>query len=64
MLKGAGAAAGSLTHIADRSLSIVSQKPLPDVDELCLNYFKNQKTLDETVKVIQNRIQLYLDESG
>lgn len=27
-------------------------------------YFKNQKTLDETVKVIQNRIQLYLNESG
>lgn len=27
-------------------------------------FFKNQKTLDETVEIIQNRVQLYLNESS
>ena len=27
-------------------------------------YFAGDKELDETVKLIQNRVQLYLDESG
>ena len=32
------------------------------LDEEVIPYFKGDKELDDVVKIIQNRIQLYLDE--
>ena len=48
------------SHPDNSALNIIRNMILEETD----TYFAGDKELDETVKLIQNRVQLYLDESG
>lgn len=48
------------SHPDNSALNIIRNMILEETDA----YFAGDKELDETVKLIQNRVQLYLDESG
>ena len=43
-------------------LGIYNQKLLDTIQEPCEAYFSGDKTLDETVQLIQNRVMLYVNE--
>lgn len=44
-------------------LGIFNQKLRDTIEEPCMAYFAGDKTLDETVKLIQNRVTLYVNEN-